>query len=134
MIILGPATLTINDPPAAEDTAPAFVAGAPSNQDTNITPLTLPRATGGEGAITYALTPAIPGMFFDTVTGVLSGAPTTEAAATTYTYTAGDTDGSAAGTDESSLTISITVLANTIPDLLHHPRTPLYLHRGHRGQ
>ena len=110
-------TITVN---AVVDTAPAFVAGAAIEaatfyQDTNITPLTLPRATGGEGAITYALTPAIPGMFFDTVTGVLTGAPTTAAAATTYTYTAGDTDGSAAGTDESSLTISITVLANTAP-------------------
>ena len=110
-------TITVN---AVVNTAPAFVAGASIGaatyyQNTNITPLTLPRATGGEGAITYALTPPIPGMFFDTVTGVLSGAPTTAAAATTYTYTAGDTDGSAAGTDESSLTISITVLANTIP-------------------
>ena len=111
-------TITVN---AAPDTVPAFVAGASIAaatfyQDTNITPLTLPRATGGEGAITYALTPPIPGMFFDTVTGVLSGAPTTAAVATDYTYTAGDTDGSAAGTDESSLTISITVLANTIPE------------------
>ena len=110
-------TITVN---AVVDTAPAFVAGASIAaatyyQDTNITPLTLPRATGGEGAITYALTPAIPGMFFDTVTGVLTGAPTTAAAATDYTYTAGDTDGSAPGTDESSLTISITVLANTAP-------------------
>ena len=119
-------TITVN---AVVNTAPAFVAGAAIAaatfyQDTNITPLTLPRATGGEGAITYALTPAIPGMFFDTVTGVLSGAPTTEAAATTYTYTAGDTDGSAAGTDESSLTISITVLANTIPEfsIIRGPR------------
>ena len=133
-----PFTITVNAAPV-ENIAPAFVAGASIGaatfyQDTDITPLTLPRATGGEGAITYALTPAIPGMFFDTVTGVLSGAPTTEAAATTYTYTAGDTDGSAPGTDEASLTISITVLANTIPDLLHHPRTQLYLHRGHRGQ
>ena len=114
-----PFTITVNAAPVA-NIAPAFVAGASIGaatfyQDTDITPLTLPRATGGEGAITYALTPAIPGMFFDTVTGVLSGAPTTAAAATTYTYTAGDTDGSAAGTDESSLTISITVLANTIP-------------------
>ena len=121
-------TITVNAAPVA-DTAPAFVAGAAIGaatfyQDTDITPLTLPRATGGEGAITYALTPAIPGMFFDTVTGVLSGAPTTEAAATTYTYTAGDTDGSAPGTDESSLTISITVLANTIPEfsVLRGPR------------
>ena len=119
-------TITVN---AAPDTAPAFVAGAAIEaatfyQDTNITPLTLPRATGGEGAITYALTPAIPGMFFDTVTGVLTGAPTTAAAATDYTYTAGDTDGSAPGTDESSLTISITVLANTIPEfsIIRGPR------------
>ena len=123
-----PFTITVNAAPVV-NTAPAFVAGASIGaatfyQDTDITPLTLPRATGGEGAITYALTPAIPGMFFDTVTGVLSGAPTTEAAATTYTYTAGDTDGSAAGTDESSLTISITVLANTIPEfsILRGPR------------
>ena len=121
-------TITVNAAPV-ENIAPAFVAGAAIGaatfyQDTDITPLTLPRATGGEGAITYALTPPIPGMFFDTVTGVLSGAPTTEAAATTYTYTAGDTDGSAAGTDESSLTISITVLANTIPtfSVLRGPR------------
>ena len=121
-------TITVNAAPV-ENTAPAFVAGAAIGaatfyQDTEITPLTLPRATGGEGAITYALTPAIPGMFFDTVTGVLSGAPTTEAAATTYTYTAGDTDGSAPGTDESSLTISITVLANTIPEfsIIRGPR------------
>ena len=114
-----PFTITVNAAPV-ENIAPAFVAGASIGaatfyQDTDITPLTLPRATGGEGAITYALTPAIPGMFFDTVTRVLSGAPTTEAVATTYTYTAGDTDGSAPGTDEASLTISITVLANTIP-------------------
>ena len=121
-------TITVNAAPVA-NIAPAFVAGAAIGaatfyQDTDITPLTLPRATGGEGAITYALTPAIPGMFFDTVTGVLSGAPTTEAAATTYTYTAGDTDGSAAGTDESSLTVSITVLANTIPEfsIIRGPR------------
>ena len=121
-------TITVNAAPVA-NIAPAFVAGAAIGaatfyQNTDITPLTLPRATGGEGAITYALTPAIPGMFFDTVTGVLSGAPTTEAAATTYTYTAGDTDGSAPGTDESSLTISITVLANTIPEfsIIRGPR------------
>ena len=114
-----PFTITVNAAPV-ENIAPAFVAGASIGaatfyQDTNITPLTLPRATGGEGAITYALTPPIPGMFFDTVTGVLSGAPTTEAVATDYTYTAGDTDGSAPGTDEATLTVSITVLANTIP-------------------
>ena len=62
--------------------------------------LTLPRATGGNGAITYTLTPATPaGLTFIPATRVLSGMPSTVAGATTYTYTAGDTDGSAAGTD-----------------------------------
>ena len=57
--------------------------------------LTLPRATGGNGAITYTLTPATPtGVNFDAATRVLSGMPSTVAGATTYTYTAGDTDGS----------------------------------------
>ena len=96
------------------DTAPAFADGetiAPATyiEGVAITPLTLPQATGGNGAITYTLLPAIPGLELDAATGVLTGTPTTVAGATTYTYTAGDTDGSTAGTDEVSLTVSITV-------------------------
>ena len=53
--------------------------------------LTLPAATGGEGAITYTLTPAIPGLTLDATTGALTGMPTTAAAAADHTYTAGDT-------------------------------------------
>ena len=105
-------SITITEP----DTAPAFAGGAAIDaqtytQGTAIPPLTLPTATGGNGAITYTLTPAIPGLTLDPATGVLTGTPDTAATATDYTYTAGDTDGSAAGTDEATLTISITVNA-----------------------
>ena len=108
-------TLTINDP--GTDTAPTFGAVTISPQVFTIgtaVDLTLPAATGGNGAITYALTPAIPGLTLDAATGVLTGTPTTAATATDYTYTAGDTDGSAAGTDEATLTISITINAAAV--------------------
>ena len=109
------ATLMFSITIDAADTTPAFTAGATVSaqtftMNTAITPLTLPVATGGNGAIVYTLTPAIPGLTLDSATGVLSGTPTTVAGATMHTYTAGDTDGSAAGTDEVSLMFSITVV------------------------
>ncbi len=108
--------LTFSITVGVEDTAPAFAAGAmvPAQsytQDTEIMSLTLPTATGGNGTITYTLTPDIPGLTLHPTTHVLSGTPTTVAAATMYTYTAGDSDGSAAGTDEATLTFRITVAA-----------------------
>ena len=107
-------TITITDPDAP-DTAPTFSGATVSAQTFTMgtaVDLTLPRATGGNGAITYTLTPATPtGVNFDAATRVLSGMPSTVAGATTYTYTAGDTDGSDAGTDEVSLTFTITVNA-----------------------
>ena len=102
---------------AGTNTAPTFGAVTISPQVFTIgtaVDLTLPAATGGNGAITYALAPAIPGLTLDAVTGVLTGTPTTAATATDYTYTAGDTDGSAAGTDEATLTVSITVNEMTV--------------------
>ena len=111
-------SFTVNAMPEV-DIAPTFgVTSFPAQNyivGTMITPLTLPAATGGNGAITYTLTPPPPGLVFDAATRVLSGAPTTAAVATMYTYTAGDTDGSAAGTDEVSLMFSITVEANPAP-------------------
>ena len=96
------------------DTAPAFAGGAAIEAQTYaaltaIMPLTLPTATGGNGDITYTLTPAIPGLTLDAATGVLTGMPTTEATATMYTYTAADGDGNTAAGDEVSLTFSLTV-------------------------
>ena len=104
-------------PPA--DTAPTFGAVTISPQTFTMgtaVDLTLPAATGGEGAITYTLLPAIPGLTLDATTGALTGTPTTAAAAADHTYTAGDTDGSAAGTDEATLTIRITVNAAAAAD------------------
>ncbi len=106
------ATLTFTITVVA-DTAPAFASDASIDdqtytQDTAIEPLTLPAATGGNGTLTYTLTPAIPGLRLDSSTGVLSGTPTT-AATEMYTYTAADGDDNMAADDAATLTFSITV-------------------------
>ena len=76
--------------------------------------LSLPPATdGGNGNTVYTLTPALPaGLTFNadarpnpTITGV----PTTETAATQYTYRVDDSDNSPAGTDGASLIFTVTV-------------------------
>ena len=73
--------------------------------DAEITALTLPEATGGDGELTYSLTPPA-GMAFDPDTRVLSGTPNTAAVATNYTLTARDGDG-----DTDELVFSVTVRA-----------------------
>ena len=76
-------------------------------QHAAIAPLVLPAATGGEGAVTYALAPALPaGLSFDAATRTLSGAPSVATAASTWTYTA--TDG-AASPEQASLSFAIEV-------------------------
>ena len=73
--------------------APSLAAAADQawTQNVPITAVTLPGATGGHGAMTYRLTPALPtGVSFDPVTRRISGAPRTAQAATTYTYTVTD--------------------------------------------
>ena len=46
-------------------------------KDANIIPLTLPAATGGDGTVTYSISPAlIPGVTFNPETRVISGTPT----------------------------------------------------------
>ena len=69
---------------------------------TAISPLVLPAATGGEGRLSYALTPALPpGLMYTapadaTTGGTLNGTPTAPQAETTYTLTATDADGDTA--------------------------------------
>ena len=65
--------------------------------------LTLPEASGGDGALTYSLTPAVPGLSFDPAERQLTGTPT-EIANYDMTYSAADTDGDAA-----TLTFAIAV-------------------------
>ena len=67
--------------------------------------LTLPEASGGDGSLTYSLTPTVPGLAFNSSTRTLSGAPNV---VNTYhmTYRAQDADG-----DDVSLTFAVTVSA-----------------------
>ena len=102
-----PFSITVN---AGADTTPAFAADASIADQfytvgTPITPLTLPEATGGNGALAYALL-APPGLNFDLTTRVLSGTPTTAAMELTYSYFARDADN-----DGVALLIMITVNA-----------------------
>ncbi len=85
----------------------ATVANRTFTQGAAITAFTLPKATGGNGALSYALTPDLPaGLMLDMATRTVSGTPTAALAATIYSWTATDADG-----DTASLEFSIEVLA-----------------------
>ena len=74
-------------------------------EGTAITPLVLPAATGGNGPLTYALSPSLPnGLTLDLATRRLSGNPVSPHAATRYTWTVTDADG-----DEATLTFTIAI-------------------------
>ena len=74
-------------------------------QNWPIPALTLPAATGGDGALSYALTPALPsGLSFDAATREVSGTPMKALGATEYTLTATDEDG-----DKATLSFEIEV-------------------------
>ena len=98
-------------------TAPTFgaqtIADQTHDQHSVIAAVTLPAATGGDGTLTYALTPGLPaGLKFSASTRRISGTPTAARAETTHTYTATDGDGDAA-----TLTFDLTVNADTAPAL-----------------
>ena len=72
-----------------------------------ITTLTLPAASGGDGTLTYSLSPGLPaGLTFNAAARTITGTPTAAQAATGYTYTVRDADG-----DTDTLTFNITVNA-----------------------
>ena len=83
----------------------AIISAQTYPKGTAITAWILPVATGGNGRLTYALTPTPPdGLAFNAVTRTLSGAPTATQNAVTYTYTVTD-----ANDDIASLSFTITV-------------------------
>ncbi len=102
----GAGDLTTDNMLRVAATAPSFAGMQPiANQtylaNSAITDLTLPAASGGEGALSYTLAPtgggSLPnGLVFDADTRVLSGTPDTEQAATGYTYTVTAGDGNTA--------------------------------------
>ena len=117
--VTGDYTLHVRFAESTAGTSPSFAAGSgPGNQTyavgTAISALTLPAASGGGGALTYSLSPAVPGLIFNATATVrrLTGTPT---ASGTYniTYRVRDTDG-----DTDSLTFTITVTDSASePDL-----------------
>ena len=109
----GPGTLD----PRKPDTAPAFavtIANQTYTKGEAISPLTLPRASGGNGSLSYSLTPTVPGLTFAAATRTLSGLPTT---AGTYdmTYQAVDSDANTAAGDAATFTFTITVQSASTP-------------------
>ncbi len=94
------------------DRFPSFrTASNPGDQSytvgTAIDTLTLPMATGGDGDLTYSLSPSVPGLTFNATTRQLSGTPST-AGTHVMTYTVTDEDG-----DTDTLGFTITVSAGT---------------------
>ncbi len=94
--------------PPTEDSAPSFGATAgPSDQTykvgTEINALSLPAAGGGDGDLTYSLSPDVPGLIFDGETRRLTGTPSATGTHT-MTYTVSDIDGD---TDTRTFTINV---------------------------
>ena len=91
------------------DLRPSFGSASVPDQSytegTEITPLELPAATGGNGRLFYALSPVLPeGLTLNRRVRRLSGTPTSPHAAREYTWTATDADGDAA-----RITFTVTV-------------------------
>ena len=97
--------------PVVADKAPSFADESVSDQDyiqyAPVDSWTLPSATGGDGDLTYSLSPELPaGMSFDGTALTISGTPASALAATEYILTATDADG-----DVTKLAFNITVAA-----------------------
>ena len=91
---------------AAPDFGDARIADQRYERGVPIAPLTLPEATGGDGALTYALAPALPaGLVFDEATRTVTGTPTDVAEAATWNWTATDSD----PTDPDTATLSFLI-------------------------
>ncbi len=76
-------------------------------QHEELTPLVFPAASGGEGELSYGLTPSLPaGLSFDLATRTLWGTPSAPQSTTRYTYSATDRNG-----DTAAISFSITVTA-----------------------
>ena len=100
------------------DAAPSFsttITNKTWTQGAAITGFTLPTATGGNGSLTYAISPSLPGGVSKNASHEVNGTPTSTQSATTYTWTATDTDG-----DEAELTFTILINPNRIPTFGSH--------------
>ena len=110
---LGLGGLAIGGPSGrtVRDTQPVFSQAA-SAADRSLakdaaTSTTLPRATGGDGALTYSVSPALPaGLTLASARPTIAGTPTA-AGATTHTLTATDADGDRATLGPFTVTVVV---------------------------
>ena len=79
-------------------------------QNKAITGFTLPTASGGDGSLTYTLSPSLPAGVTKNASHRVSGTPTGHQTATTYTWKAEDADG-----DTTQLTFTITIAEDLAP-------------------
>ena len=137
-VTAGAVVVTVSDDDAA-DSAPAFdAADAPEDRtytvDAAITDLVLPEASGGNGALSYALdVSAVAGLVFDANTRTLSGTPSVVAGAVALTYIVTDSDGNTDAGDSDALTFSVTVAPVVITPAVMVSPTTLAVDEGGSG-
>ena len=102
------AELTFDITIAADNLVPTFGSASVTDKvyrvGSQISPVFLPTATGGDGSLTHTLSPALPTGLSLVGGTVIFGTPTEAVAGTEYTWTATDTDD-----DTASITFDITV-------------------------
>ena len=97
-------SLAVNDALAATQVVPSTTLTV-GQASVNITPVT---ASGGTGALSYAVSPALPaGLVFDAASGAITGSPSAASAAATYTVTV--TDSAIPTANSASKTFSLAV-------------------------
>ncbi|MCS3727475.1 putative Ig domain-containing protein [Bradyrhizobium betae] len=101
-------SLTVNGAVVATTNVPS--SALPVNQAViSFTPVS---GSGGTGALSFAVSPALPtGLSFNTANGLVSGTPTVSSAMTTYTVTVSDTNTASAS---ATFNLSVGQLATTV--------------------
>ncbi len=104
--------LTIAEASAAAALTPATLTVTGQAGQT-LTPTVAPAASGFTGAVTYSVSPALPGgLSLNANTGVISGTPVTAQGASLYTLTA---SGATSGSATLAVTISVTAAPSLTP-------------------
>ena len=114
---IGTEPLTTNEVAiTASDTAPVFGMGATIGGliyilRTDTGAVTLPQASGGNGTLTYTITPALPpDLIFDMENRQITGISTEVQNTTTYIYMVSDSDANVSPSDSSTLSFTITTI------------------------